>query len=190
MYTFNRNNRECIHKLKADATFYDFTDTEDFYLVSNKLNISYIKKNDMVKFYLYDDRIKNDKQIQKVYGFVMYLENIKDNTFMVCRHYDEHGNIFYLDYIYSSFHHAFIRINKHGSFSDWNQQTHVNGAHAPSGFIEYWINTHVTVEQTTECADEEEYKTLQIENTYYSVQPGHEYTKIQSSNIENDIYYK
>ena len=163
MYTFNRNNRECIHKLGKAASFYDFTETNDYYMVNDSLNISHIKHDDMVKFIIYD---AESGKTQKVYGFIMHIENTADTTFMVCRHYDERGNPFYLDYAYSSFRHAFNRLNRHGSFSDWNQKTHVKGAHAPREFVDYWMQTHVLTEQTTESPKYEAYMT--------SVEPGHD----------------
>lgn len=189
MYTFNRNNRECIHKLTPDAAFYDFTEVEDFYLTSNKLNISHIKQNDMVKFLLYDDRIKDTKQVQKVYGFIMHIENVKDCTFMVCRHWDESGNIFYLDYVYSAFRHTFVRLNKHGSFSDWNQLTHVAGAHAPRGFVEYWMQEHVTADRTEECPGDEVYTTVHPAPRT-SFRPGCDYQYSCASQLDDHIYYK
>lgn len=147
MYTFNRNNRECIHRLKSDAEFIDFTDSEYYYLVNDELNLSHIKEDDMVKFELYD--IRTDSK-QRIYGFVKYITNVSHTTFMVLQHFDELGNIFYLDYKYCSYLHAFLRLNEHGSFSDWNQLTHIKGAHAPHAFVNYWLENHVTTEATTE----------------------------------------
>lgn len=173
MYTFNRNNRECIHKMTPDAEFIDFTEHEEYYMVNDELNISHIKSGDMVKFILHSDETPDNKQQQKVYGLLMVIKNIQHTTFMVCKHFDELGNVFYLDYVYSSFLHAFIRLNRHGSFSDWNQLTHIKGAHAPKGFVDYWLNEHVMTEKVTECP-ENEYTTHQPNNetVHTSIKPG------------------
>ena len=149
MYTFNRNNRQCIHEMQADANFTDFTETETYYLVNDELNIADVEYGDLVKFYLYN----NEKETQKVYGIVMEAVSYEHTTFMVCKHFDELGNPFYLDYVYSAFLHAFVRLNRHGSFSDWNQITRIKKAHAPAGFVQYWMKNHVTTDNVTESPE-------------------------------------
>lgn len=170
MYTFNRNNRQCIHEMSKDANFIDFTESEDYYLVNDALNIAHINHGDMVKFFLYTSGTERN-ETNKVYGILMAIENVQNTTFMVCKHFDEMGNPFYLDYVYSSFLHAFVRLNNHGSFSDWNQLTHIKGAHAPSGFVDYWIKNHVTTEQVTECPEPVYETSTTIEPVQTSIQP-------------------
>lgn len=143
MCTFNRNNRECIHLLKQDKKFIDLTEEEFYYMCNDELNIAGIVEDDLVKFKLHDAELKST---QRIYGFVKYLHNENHTTFMICEHYDETGTKFYLDYVYSSFHHAFHRLNHHGSFSDWNQLTHIKKAHAPQWFVTEWLDKHVVTD--------------------------------------------
>lgn len=143
MCTFNRNNRECIHLLKQNKKFIDLTEEEFYYMCNDELNIAGIEEDDLVKFKLHDAELKST---QRIYGFVKYLHNENHTTFMICEHYDETGMKFYLDYVYSSFHHAFHRLNHHGSFSDWNQLTHIKKAHAPQWFVTEWLDKHVVTD--------------------------------------------
>lgn len=197
MYTFKRNNRECIHKLAPNSNFVDFTDTDDFYLVNDALNLSHIKTEDLVKFNLVNSETG---KTERVYGFIVEIVNIQQSTFMICRHYDEMGRVFYLDYVYSSFHHAFKRLNQHGSFSDWNQLTHIKGAHAPSGFIEYWMSQHVTTECTTECpeynynvtTENNAVSTSTTQPVCCTIIPGYDVTQLhlRDSQLDDDIYWR
>lgn len=144
MCTFNKNNRKCIHLLKANKKFIDFTEEEDYYLCNDELNIAGIEDDDLVKFRLLND---DNTTMQRVYGFIKHIYNVGHTTFMICEHYSEQDEKFYLDYVYSSFHHAFRRLNHHGSFSDWNQLTHTKQAHAPEWFVNEWMGKHVRTEQ-------------------------------------------
>lgn len=144
MCTFNKNNRKCIHLLKQNKKFIDFTEEEDYYLCNDELNIAGIETDDLVKFRLLND---DNITVQRVYGFIKHIYNVGHTTFMICEHYSEQDEKFYLDYVYSSFHHAFKRLNHHGSFSDWNQLTHTKQAHAPEWFVNEWLDKHVRTEE-------------------------------------------
>lgn len=166
MCTFNKNNRKCIHLLKPIQKFIDFTEEEDYYLCNDELNTAGIEQDDLVKF-----RLLNDDNVttQRVYGFIKHIYNINHTTFMICEHYNEQDEKFYLDYAYSSFHHAFKRLNHHGSFSDWNQLTHIKQAHAPEWFVNEWINKHVRTddfeEDFEEVDEQDEQQTLSLSDT-------------------------
>lgn len=146
-FSRNKNNRECVHNWTMNARFHDLTDTADFLMIIDPRNPSHINTGDLIKF----NRLNTETgRTERVYGLVAEFVNIHHTAFMICRHYDKTGKPFYLDYVYKPYNHAFKRLNRHGSFSDWDQLTHINGVHAPSDFVEYWMTQHATTECTTE----------------------------------------
>lgn len=132
---FERNNRESIHRLTPSATFWDLCELyETLYLCNDALNVAQIKEGDLIKFNLY-----MDGQIKRVYGMCSEIVNYNQTTFMICSHIDQHGEEFFLDYVYSSFLHAFVRLNHSGLFDEWRQLTFAKDAVTPEWFKEYWI---------------------------------------------------
>lgn len=183
MCTFNRNNRECIHKLKADKKFIDFTEEQDYYMCNDELNIAGIVEDDLVKFRVLDDSTFTDTK--RIYGFVKYIQNVSHTTFMICLHYDENGVEFMADYVYSSFYHAFKRLNHIGSFYNWEQLTNIQTAYTPKWFADYWLSYNKidnqfkkdTIENETGDIDYEDVN--QYEQTHY-------YNKSEE-NVNKDI---
>lgn len=135
MLTFERNNRESIHRLASTSTFWDLCELyEELYLCNDALNVSNIKEGDLIKFNLY-----TDGKTEKVYGICTEINNYNQQTFMILSHIDQNGKEFFLDYTYSSFLHAFVRLNHSGNFEDWSQLTFAKDALTPEWFKEYWI---------------------------------------------------
>jgi hypothetical protein len=132
---FERNNRESIHRLTPSATFWDLCEMyETLYLCNDALNVAQIKEGDLIKFNLY-----MDGETKRVYGMCSEIINYNQTTFMICSHVDQNGKEFFLDYAYSSFLHAFFRLNHSGLFDEWNKLTFAKDAVAPEWFKEYWI---------------------------------------------------
>jgi hypothetical protein len=132
---FERNNRESIHRLTPSATFWDLCEMyETLYLCNDALNIVHIKEGDLIKFNLF-----MDGEVKRVYGMCSEIVNYNQTTFMICSHIDQNGEEFFLDYVYSSFLHAFVRLNHSGLFDDWSKLTFAKDAVTPEWFKEYWI---------------------------------------------------
>lgn len=132
---FERNNRESIHRLSPRGTFWDLCELyETLYLCNDALNVVQIKEGDLLKFNLY-----MDGEIKKIYGMCSEIMNFNQTTFMICSHVDQNGDEFFLDYVYSSFLHAFVRLNHSGLFKEWNILTFAKDAKCPDWFSEYWI---------------------------------------------------
>jgi hypothetical protein len=132
---FERNNRESIHRLTPSATFWDLCEMyETLYLCNDALNIVHIKEGDLIKFNLF-----MDGEVKRVYGMCSEIANYNQTTFMICSHIDQNGEEFFLDYVYSSFLHAFVRLNHSGLFDDWSKLTFAKDAVTPEWFKEYWI---------------------------------------------------
>lgn len=133
--TFERNNRESIHRLTPSAAFWDLCEMyESLYLCNDALNIAQIKEGDLIKFNLF-----MDGETKRVYGMCSEIVNYNQTTFMICSHIDQNGKEFFLDYVYSSFLHAFVRLNHSGLFDEWNTLTFAKDAVTPDWFKEYWI---------------------------------------------------
>jgi hypothetical protein len=132
---FERNNRESIHRLTPSATFWDLCEMyETLYLCNDALNVAQIKEGDLIKFNLF-----MDGEVKRVYGMCSEIANYNQTTFMICSHIDQNGEEFFLDYVYSSFLHAFVRLNHSGLFEDWSKLTFAKDAVTPEWFKEYWI---------------------------------------------------
>lgn len=132
---FERNNRESIHRLTPSATFWDLCELyETLYLCNDALNVVQIKEGDLIKFNLF-----MDGESKRVYGMCSEIVNYNQTTFMICSHIDQNGEEFFLDYVYSSFLHAFVRLNHSGLFDDWSKLTFAKDAVTPEWFKEYWI---------------------------------------------------
>lgn len=132
---FERNNRESIHRLTPSAAFLDLCEMyETLYLCNDALNIAQIKEGDLIKFNLF-----MDGETKRVYGMCSEIVNYNQTTFMICSHIDQNGKEFFLDYVYSSFLHAFVRLNHSGLFDEWNKLTFAKDAVTPEWFKEYWI---------------------------------------------------
>lgn len=135
MLTFERNNRESIHRLSPKSAFWDLCELyEALYLCNDALNVAQIHEGDLIKFNLY-----TDGKIEKVYGICTEIVNYNQMTFMVLSHIDQNGKEFFLDYVYSSFLHAFVRLNHSGRFEEWSKATFAKDAKTPDWFKEYWI---------------------------------------------------
>lgn len=133
--TFERNNRESIHRLTPSAAFWDLCEMyESLYLCNDALNIAQIKEGDLIKFNLF-----MDGETKRVYGMCSEIVNYNQTTFMICSHIDQNGKEFFLDYVYSSFLHAFVRLNHSGLFDEWSKLTFAKDAVTPEWFKEYWI---------------------------------------------------
>lgn len=132
---YGRNNRQCISSLGSKHTFYDFTSQEDFYLCNDMLNISYIYKDDLVKFVIRE----NDGQIFKIYGYVEFIINSGHTTFLVCKHFNEHGEVYLQDYKYSAFYHAFEKLNNvNEKPKRWEVLTNNKDVVTPQSFFDAW----------------------------------------------------
>lgn len=132
---FERNNRESIHRLTPHATFWDLCEMyETLYLCNDALNVVQIKEGDLIKFNLF-----MDGETKRVYGMCSEIVNYNQTTFMICSHIDQNGEEFFLDYVYSSFLHAFVRLNHSGLFDEWSKLTFAKDAVTPEWFKEYWI---------------------------------------------------
>lgn len=132
---FERNNRESIHRLTPSAAFWDLCEMyETLYLCNDALNIAQIKEGDLIKFNLF-----MDGEAKRVYGMCSEIVNYNQTTFMICSHIDQNGQEFFLDYVYSSFLHAFVRLNHSGLFDEWSKLTFAKDAVTPEWFKEYWI---------------------------------------------------
>lgn len=131
---YGRNNRTCISALDVNHLF-DYTDPEYFYLCNDMLNLSHIREGDLIRFNLLD----NDNEIYKVFGFVIMACNMGKTTFLVCRHYDDTGKEYIQDYKYSSFKHAFEKLNDHyGGLVLWERLTNIKDVKTPPEVIELW----------------------------------------------------
>lgn len=134
---YGRNNRECIAHMDNVHNFFDFGDPEDFYLCNDMLNISHIKEGDLIKFRLKD----TDNEFYKVYGCVMMAINQGHTTFIVCIHYNDNGKQYVQDYKYSSFLHAFEKLNNVKDIAkSWESITHMGDVKTPKDFYSLWIN--------------------------------------------------
>lgn len=155
MLSFERNNRESIHRMSASSKFHDLCENwSELYLCNDALNIANINEGDLIKFNLFTNGSN-----EKVYGICTEIHNFNHKTFMVLSHVDQLGREFFLDYAYSSFLQAFVRVNHSGQFEGWDNIE--KSAVTPDWFKEYWITNnapnlipnnkakHTTVNQTT-----------------------------------------
>lgn len=135
---YGRNNRTCISSLDVNHLF-DYTDPEYFYLCNDMLNLSHIREGDLIRFNLLD----NDNETYKIFGFVVMACNMGKTTFLVCRHYDDTGKEYIQDYKYSSFKHAFEKLNdRHNMFVGWKQLTNIKDVNTPHEIIDLWLEVN------------------------------------------------
>lgn len=131
---YGRNNRTCIGLLDVNH-FFDYTDPEYFYLSNDMLNLAHVVSGDVIRFNLHD----NDNEDYKLFGVVVMACNISKTTFLVCRHYDDVGNEYIQDYKYSSFIHAFEKLNDtHSVFIPWEQLTNIKDVKTPHELSILW----------------------------------------------------
>ena len=131
---YGRNNRTCISSLDVNHLF-DYTDTEYFYLCNDMLNLSHIREGDLIRFNMAD----TDNEIYKIFGFVIMACNMGKTTFLVCRHFDDNGKEYIQDYAYSSFKHAFEKLNDpHAPFVAWENLTNIKDVKTPNEMFGLW----------------------------------------------------
>lgn len=131
---YGRNNRTCIELLDINH-FFDYSDPEYFYLCNDMLNLAHVMSGDIIRFNLLD----NDKEKYKVFGIVVMACNINKTTFLVCRHYDDTGREYIQDYKYSSFNHAFEKLNDpHRLFIPWEEITNNKNVKTPHELVILW----------------------------------------------------
>jgi hypothetical protein len=136
MLSFERNNRESIHRMSSSSKFHDLCENwSELYLCNDALNIANINEGDLIKFNLFTNGSN-----EKVYGICTEIHNFNHKTFMVLSHVDQLGREFFLDYVYSSFLQAFVRVNHSGQFEDWCDIE--KSAVTPDWFKEYWITNN------------------------------------------------
>lgn len=135
---YGRNNRTCISSLDVNHLF-DYTDPEYFYLCNDMLNLSHIIAGDLIRFNLLD----TDNEMYKIFGFVIMACNMGKTTFLVCRHYDDTGKEYIQDYKYSSFNHAFEKINDHhDGFVRWERLTNNKDVKTPQEVVDLWLEVN------------------------------------------------
>lgn len=150
---FNKNSKDYFCKLKSNKKFVDFTNIDALYICENKLNISNIEEGDLVKFevftkYIFDGNHQN-------YGFIKYIKNVNNTTFMICSHFDKGGKEIMIDYAYSSHYKAFVRLNHSNSFYDWCENSTECTAYTPKWFVKYWKQLNNIKEEDAEDVIEE-----------------------------------
>lgn len=172
---YGRNNRTCIGLLDVNH-FFDYTDPEYFYLSNDMLNLAHVVSGDVIRFNLHD----NDNEEYKLFGVVVMACNISKTTFLVCRHYDDVGNEYIQDYKYSSFIHAFEKLNDpHSVFIPWEQLTNIKDVKTPHELPILWKEcNHLDKEKvskdteskyvTRDCCECEQDNNENKESDYYS----------------------
>lgn len=136
MLSFERNNRESIHRMSPSSKFHDLCENwQELYLCNDALNIANINEGDLIKCNLFTNGSN-----EKVYGICTEIHNFNHKTFMVLSHIDQQGREFFLDYAYSSFLQAFVRVNHSGQFENWCDIE--KSAVTPDWFKEYWITNN------------------------------------------------
>lgn len=163
---YGRNNKTCISSLDICHLF-DYTDPEYFYLCNDMLNLSHVMSGDIIRFNLLDD----DNEMYKIFGFVIMACNMGKTTFLVCRHYDENGKEYIQDYKYSSFKHAFKKLNdRHDMFIGWKRLTNIKDVTTPQEIIDLWLEVnHLNSIVKTTFPENSVANNINIESDYFKL---------------------